>query len=128
MSIDTISSWRSHGGVQSVHTHASSSCKCDMTFSVFLPPQAEAGKCPVLYYLSGLTCTHANATEKGEFREAAARHGIIIVCPDTSPRGVDVPDEGDGRTFAEMDETEKHAVSHRGRAFRNLLEALARRS
>ena len=59
----------------------------------FVPPQAKDGPCPVLYYLSGLTCTHANVTEKGEFRAAAAKHGIIIVCPDTSPRGDDVPDE-----------------------------------
>ena len=64
-----------------------------MTFSVFVPAQAENSPCPVLYYLSGLTCTHANVTEKGEFRAAAAEHGIIIVCPDTSPRGEGVADE-----------------------------------
>lgn len=92
-SIETVSQWTSHGGVQSVHKHASAACNCDMTFSVFVPPQAKDGPCPVLTYLSGLTCTHANATEKGEFRAAAAEHGIIVVCPDTSPRGADVPDE-----------------------------------
>lgn len=91
--LETVSQWTSHGGVQSVHRHASATCNCDMTFSVFVPPQAKDAPCPVLTYLSGLTCTHANATEKGEFRAAAARHGIIIVCPDTSPRGADVPDE-----------------------------------
>lgn len=64
-----------------------------MTFSLFLPPQAEDGPCPLLIYLSGLTCTHANVTEKGEFRAAAARHGLAILCPDTSPRGDGIPDD-----------------------------------
>ncbi len=83
----------SHGGRQLVITHDSETCNCEMKFSVFLPPQAKAKPCPVLYYLSGLTCSHANVTEKGEFRAAAAEHGIIIVCPDTSPRGDNVADE-----------------------------------
>ena len=82
-----------HGGRQLVLTHDSDACNCEMKFSVFLPPQAETKPCPVLYYLSGLTCSHANVTEKGEFRAAAAEHGIIIVCPDTSPRGENVADE-----------------------------------
>jgi S-formylglutathione hydrolase len=64
-----------------------------MTFSVFLPPQAERGPRPVLWFLSGLTCTHANVTEKGEFRRAAAEAGLVVVCPDTSPRGEGVPDD-----------------------------------
>lgn len=93
MTLETVSSWRSHGGTQGVFTHDSSACNCPMTFSVFVPPQAAQKPCPVLYYLSGLTCTHANATEKGEFRRAAAEHGIIIVCPDTSPRGEAIADE-----------------------------------
>jgi S-formylglutathione hydrolase len=64
-----------------------------MTFSIFLPPQAAAGaKLPVIWYLSGLTCTHANVTEKGEYRAACAELGLIFVAPDTSPRGEDVPD------------------------------------
>ncbi len=64
-----------------------------MVFSVFLPPQAEAGaKLPVVWYLSGLTCTHANVTEKGEYRAACADLGLIFIAPDTSPRGDDVPD------------------------------------
>lgn len=67
-----------------------------MVFSIFLPPQAEEQPCPVLWYLSGLTCTHANVTEKGEFRAACADHGIIFVAPDTSPRGPDVPDDPEG--------------------------------
>ncbi len=91
--LETLSTNVSHGGTQGVYTHASETCQCEMKFSVFIPPQAVDKPCPVLYYLSGLTCTHANVTEKGEFRAAAAQHGIIIVCPDTSPRGDHVPDE-----------------------------------
>jgi len=82
-----------HGGRQLVLTHDSKACNCEMKFSVFLPEKAKTEACPVLYYLSGLTCSHANVTEKGEFRAAAAEHGIIIVCPDTSPRGEDIADE-----------------------------------
>ncbi len=91
--METVSTNISHGGTQGVYTHNSSTCNCEMKFSVFVPPQAKDRKCPVLFYLSGLTCTHANVTEKGEFRAAAAEHGIIIVCPDTSPRGDNVADE-----------------------------------
>ncbi|MEM7214657.1 MAG: S-formylglutathione hydrolase [Pseudomonadota bacterium] len=91
--METVSKNISHGGVQGVYTHDSSTCNCEMKFSVFVPPQAKDAPCPVLYYLSGLTCTHANVTEKGEYRAAAAEHGIIIVCPDTSPRGENVADE-----------------------------------
>lgn len=93
MTLSTVSTNISHGGTQGVYTHTSQACGCEMKFSVFVPPQAETKACPILYYLSGLTCTHANVTEKGEFRAAAAQHGIIIVCPDTSPRGDDVADE-----------------------------------
>src|SRR5437660_1115578 len=65
-----------------------------MTFSIFLPPQAESGeRLPVVWYLSGLTCTHANVTEKGEYCAACAEHGLIFVAPDTSPRGENVPDD-----------------------------------
>jgi S-formylglutathione hydrolase len=64
-----------------------------MTFSVFIPPHAEGMKLPLLWYLSGLTCTHANVTEKGEYRRLCAELGLIFVAPDTSPRGDDVPDE-----------------------------------
>ncbi|MEM9278558.1 MAG: S-formylglutathione hydrolase [Pseudomonadota bacterium] len=93
MILETVSTNISHGGVQGVYTHQSSTCNCEMKFSVFVPPQANESPCPVLYYLSGLTCTHANVTEKGEFRAAAAEHGIIIVCSDTSPRGEAIADE-----------------------------------
>ena len=95
----TVSTWKSHGGVQGVYTHESDVCGCDMTFAVFVPPQAEQGPVPVLWYLSGLTCTHANVMEKGEYRRLAAELGLIIVCPDTSPRGGDVPDDKDDWQF-----------------------------
>ncbi|MEM7290364.1 MAG: S-formylglutathione hydrolase [Pseudomonadota bacterium] len=114
--METVSTNLSHGGTQGVYKHPSDTCSCDMTYSVFLPPQSESAACPVLYYLSGLTCTHANATEKGEFRAAAAKHGIIIVCPDTSPRGETVPDEdvyffGSGAGFY-VDATAEPFVTH----------------
>lgn len=81
------------GGMQGVFAHDSDACKCEMTFAVFVPPQAVLERRPVLWYLSGLTCTHQNVMEKGEYRRMAAELGLIIVCPDTSPRGNDVPDE-----------------------------------
>ncbi len=64
-----------------------------MTFSVFVPDHTPGAKLPVLWYLSGLTCTHANVTEKGEYRAACSQYGIIFIAPDTSPRGDDVPDD-----------------------------------
>jgi S-formylglutathione hydrolase len=82
-----------HGGVQGVYTIDSVFCNCEMTFAVYLPPQAKDGPCPVLWYLSGLTCNHSNVMDKGEYRKMAAELGLIIVCPDTSPRGEGVPDE-----------------------------------
>lgn len=97
--MQTLSTAFAFGGTQGVYSHTSDACGCDMVFSVYVPPQAAIGPCPVLWYLSGLTCTHANVTEKGEFRRAAAEHGIIIICPDTSPRGDDVADEPDNWQF-----------------------------
>lgn len=87
----TLSTNKSHHGTQGVYSHASSSTKTEMTFSVFIPDGE--GPFPVLWYLSGLTCTHANVTEKGECRAACAKHGIIFIAPDTSPRGEEVPDD-----------------------------------
>jgi len=92
-----LSDNKAHGGRQLVVRHASTATSTDMTFSIFLPPQAEErGKLPVVWYLSGLTCTHANVTEKGEYRAACAELGLIFVAPDTSPRGPDVPTAPDG--------------------------------
>ncbi|HEX8839507.1 MAG TPA: S-formylglutathione hydrolase [Sphingomicrobium sp.] len=99
MTVEIVSENKSHGGRQLVVRHASSATSTDMTFSIFLPPQAEqGGKLPVVWYLSGLTCTHANVTDKGEYRAACAELGLIFVAPDTSPRGDDVPD-ADGYDF-----------------------------
>ena len=93
--LDTISVTRAHGGTLHVVKHPSRATGTDMTFSIFLPPQAheEGASCPVVWYLSGLTCTHANVTEKGEYRRACAELGLIFVAPDTSPRGENVPDD-----------------------------------
>ncbi|MEP7131089.1 MAG: S-formylglutathione hydrolase [Sphingomicrobium sp.] len=97
--MEIVSEAQAHGGRQLVVRHRSSETSTDMTFSIFLPPQAEQGrKLPVVWYLSGLTCTHANVTEKGEYRAACAEHGLIFVAPDTSPRGEGVPD-GEGYDF-----------------------------
>lgn len=93
MTIETVSTNKSHGGVQGVYKHASAETGTEMTFAVFVPDHAEGETLPVLWYLSGLTCTHANVMEKGEYRAAAAEAGVIVVCPDTSPRGEDVPDD-----------------------------------
>jgi len=96
--MEIVSETKSHGGRQLVVRHASSSTSTDMTFSIFLPPQAgNGGKLPVVWYLSGLTCTHANVTEKGEYRAACAEHGLVFVAPDTSPRGPDVSTAPDGQ-------------------------------
>lgn len=96
MTIETVSTNQSFGGVQGVYRHASSETGTGMTFSVYVPPHAEGAKLPVVWYLSGLTCTHANVTEKGEYRRACAELGLIFVAPDTSPRGEGVPDDPDG--------------------------------
>jgi S-formylglutathione hydrolase len=94
--VEIVSENKSHGGRQLVVRHASRSTGTEMTFSIFLPPQAERGeRLSLVWYLSGLTCTHANVTEKGEYRAACAERGLIFVAPDTSPRGDDVPDSGD---------------------------------
>jgi S-formylglutathione hydrolase len=100
MTLQTISLNKSHGGMQGVYKHASRETKTDMTFSVFVPPHREGAKLPVVYYLSGLTCTHANVTEKGEYRACCSDLEMIFVAPDTSPRGPDVPgDPADAYDF-----------------------------
>lgn len=94
--METVSTNRSHGGVQGVYRHHSTATGTPMTFSVFVPPHRAGAKLPIVWYLSGLTCTHANVTDKGEYREACAELGLIFVAPDTSPRGEGVPDDPDG--------------------------------
>jgi S-formylglutathione hydrolase len=92
--IELVEQHNSHGGVQYVYRHVSQMTGGTMTFAVFIPPQAKSGgKLPVLTYLSGLTCTHANVMDKGEYRRPAAELGVMVVCPDTSPRGEGVPND-----------------------------------
>ena len=88
-----LSQNQAFGGMQGVFAHDSATTNCEMTFAVYVPPKAVSEPCPVLWYLSGLTCSHANVMEKGEYRRLAADLGLIVICPDTSPRGNDVPDE-----------------------------------
>jgi len=89
----TVSEQRAFGGVQGVYAHPSDACGCEMTFGLYLPPQARDGKVPLLWFLSGLTCTHENAMVKAGAQAHAAEHGIALVFPDTSPRGAGVPDD-----------------------------------
>ena len=118
--METVSETKQFEGTQGVYRHHSDATHCDMTFAVFLPPQAavgsESGRVPVLWYLSGLTCTHANVMDKGQYQRAAARHGVAVVCPDTSPRGEGVADaddwqRGQGAGFY-VDATEKPWDDH----------------
>ena len=87
-----------YGGVQGVYRHKSEIAKCDMQFAVYMPPTVSADP-PVLWFLSGLTCSHANVMDKGEYRRLASKLGIAVVCPDTSPRGDSIPDEPDNWQF-----------------------------
>ncbi|MDF1726192.1 MAG: S-formylglutathione hydrolase [Sulfitobacter sp.] len=91
--METLSENRSFGGTQGVYKHGSEACGCDMTFGLFLPEEARDGPVPVLWYLSGLTCTHENAMNKAGAQTWAAEHGIALVFPDTSPRGEGVADD-----------------------------------
>ena len=93
------SDWASFGGHQRVYEHESTELGCAMEVAVYTPPQAETEAVPVLTYLSGLTCTWENVTTKAGFQADAAEHGVIVVCPDTSPRGDDVPDTTDEYDF-----------------------------
>jgi S-formylglutathione hydrolase len=96
MTVETVSLNRSHEGMQGVYRHDSRETKTPMTFSVYIPPHQGDAKLPVVFYLSGLTCTHANVTEKGEYRHACSELGLIFVAPDTSPRGENVPGDPAG--------------------------------
>jgi len=90
-----LSSNRSFGGAQDVWEHRSECTGTNMRFGVYLPPNAEGKQLPVLYFLSGLTCTEANFVTKAGAQRAAAEHGVIVIAPDTSPRGEGVPDSED---------------------------------
>jgi S-formylglutathione hydrolase len=87
------------GGMLQRMTHASTACQCEMTFAVYLPPQAATKAVPTLYWLSGLTCTDENFSQKSGFARAAAARGVAIVIPDTSPRGVTIEGADDSYDF-----------------------------
>jgi len=91
--VETVAENRAFGGVQGVYRHGSEACGCDMTFGLYLPEEAKDGPVPVLWYLSGLTCTHENAMTKAGAQGWAAEQGIALVFPDTSPRGEGVADD-----------------------------------
>jgi S-formylglutathione hydrolase len=97
MILATLSTNKAFGGVQGVYRHESRETGTAMTFAVYVPDHAPGERLPVLWYLSGLTCTHANVMEKGEYRAACAASRIIFVAPDTSPRGEGVPDDAEGK-------------------------------
>jgi S-formylglutathione hydrolase len=99
MSLKIISENKCFGGTQFVYSHDSATLQCKMRFGIFLPPQAAAKKVPVLYWLSGLTCTEENFIVKAGAQRAAAELGIAIVVADTSPRGNNIPDEKDSYDF-----------------------------
>ena len=93
LAYETVSENRSFGGVQGVYRHQSQATGTPMTFAIYLPPDAAHRKVPVLWYLSGLTCTHENAMVKAGAQEWAAEVGIAVIFPDTSPRGEGVADD-----------------------------------
>lgn len=93
MTIETVSETKCFGGTQGVYKHDSTATGTPMTFAVYVPEHAAGQKLPVLWWLSGLTCTHENAMTKMAYHEACAKHGVILVGPDTSPRGDDVPND-----------------------------------
>lgn len=97
--LQEVSRSKCYGGFQCVYEHESSILKCTMKFGVFLPPQYDKKKVPVLYFLSGLTCTEQNFIMKSGFQRFAAKHGIVVVNPDTSPRGFDFPGEHESYDF-----------------------------
>ncbi|CAN0546345.1 unnamed protein product [Laminaria digitata] len=114
--METIARHRLHGGTLGYYSHASDACRCDMRLSVFVPPQAENGPVPVVTWLSGLTCTEDNFTTKAGAYGVAAELGLMVVAPDTSPRGEDVPDDdaydlGQGAGFY-LDATEAPWATH----------------
>ncbi|MGO4707162.1 S-formylglutathione hydrolase [Microvirga sp. 2MCAF38] len=96
MTLEIVSQSRCFGGVQFVYRHQSSETGTAMRFAAFVPPQAEARKVPVVWFLSGLTCTEENFTVKAGAQRVAAELGLMVIVPDTSPRGEGVPDDSDG--------------------------------
>lgn len=117
MALNKVSSNKIFGGFQQVFSHDSVELGCKMNFGVYLPPKAESSKVPVIYWLSGLTCTEQNFITKSGFQQFAAQHGVIIVAPDTSPRGCNIAGEEDSWDFGTgagfyVDATEEKWKSH----------------
>ncbi len=122
MALETVSEAKSHGGTQGVYCHPSRETGTAMTFALFVPDHPPGARLPLLTWLSGLTCTHANVMEKGEYRAACAEHGIALLAPDTSPRGERVPDDdaydfGQGAGFYLDATQEPWAANYRMRAY-----------
>ena len=109
-----IESIKESDGYLNRYQHDSAVCDCEMTFSVYLPPQAREQAVPALYWLSGLTCTDDNARTKGGFQRFAAQHGIAIVFPDTSPRGANVADEPERYHLGRVQVSTSTLRRHRG--------------
>ncbi len=99
MTLEEKSRNQSFGGTTRFYSHRSDACNCDMNLAVYVPPQAELGPVPVLFYLSGLTCTEKTFVEKAGAQRYAAEQGLMLVAPDTSPRGVNLPGEDDSWDF-----------------------------
>ena len=117
MTYETVSENICFGGTQGVYQHVSQQLNCDMKFAVFTPPQAASQPYPVLFWLSGLTCTEENFTVKAGAQRVAAELGLVIVAPDTSPRGVDIPGQDDAYDFGSgagfyVDATQAPWASH----------------
>jgi len=117
MAVKSLSTVRLFGGVLQRFRHASAVCKCDMTYAVYMPPQAEAKPVPLLYWLSGLTCTDENFSQKSGFAKVAAERGVALVIPDTSPRGVTIDGADDSYDFGSgagfyVDATEPKWADH----------------
>lgn len=117
MTYETVQENICFGGTQGVYQHTSQQLNCDMKFAVFTPPQAASEPCPVVFWLSGLTCTEENFTVKAGAQRVAAELGLVIVAPDTSPRGVDIPGQDDAYDFGSgagfyVDATEDPWAAH----------------
>lgn len=116
-SIEPISQYACFGGTVGFYKHTASTCSSEMRFAVYLPPQAETEAVPVLYYLSGLTCTEENFTAKAGAQQFAAKYGVMLVAPDTSPRNTGIPGEDESWDFGSgagfyLDATESPWCNH----------------
>ena len=124
----TISENTCFGGVQGVYSHASKATGCDMTFGLFLPAEAKTDRVPVLYYLSGLTCTHENAMIKAGAQGWAAEQGIALVFPDTSPRGAGVSGPSQSLVHGSQDRSLRPVIAARRASFSPRSSASSRRA